>query len=745
MDGTSKSFFLFLVVILLIALPALGYYYSPGTISQLDQTSEFEHSLTERLDKLKEDKDPGKFPYLNKQKVKKLNNLRKQLVPISPNQAPQQKYIQLSFNLFREWLFSAQYEKIIENSGTLRTKIANLPSTQQSLRSKELKWLLGQAHLRRAMSTVCSNSNNQSSCDYPLSNWDRKTNDDLRKAQKLLRELHSDNFRRKASEWLLNLIDQALSTSSETPNQPVPPDAVRLDDVAPELGMNSYGRAGSVVIEDFNDDHQLDVLVTSMGVSDGEVKLYENEGNGSFINVSDTVNLTRQIGGLNLTHADYNNDGFQDLYILRGSGLRRVKFPNSLLKNINGEKFSDVTEKAGLRLDINSTTASWRDYNNDGLLDLFVGAEDSEKRYGKNTFLFKNNGDGTFTEVSDVVGITSAGEIKGSTWGDINNDGLMDLYLSIRGNENKLYVNQGYHFLTGYHFQEQAVKRKVADPEVSFATWFWDYNNDGNQDLFVYGSNVASSNVAKMESSLLNNLESEAGMPIIYENRGDGFFKNVSEELNLPKVPNVMGANYGDINNDGRLDLLLGTGSPPPSGLAYNRLFLNERKTFREVSKQSGFSSLLKGHGIGIGDLNYDGKKEIYQSLGGVHANDRRANALFTVSETKGNWLYLKLRGTESNRDAIGARVSIKTTLPDGSYRTIHRTVDSGGSFGDSSFRLEVGLGNARDVSRVKIRWPNHQQTTQIFENLSKNNFYRMIEGKSSPEKINPSTFSLPR
>jgi hypothetical protein len=224
---------------------------------------------------------------------------------------------------------------------------------------------------------------------------------------------------------------------------------------------------------------------------------------------------------------------------------------------------------------------------------------------------------------------------------------------------------------------------------------------------------------------------------VVSENRG-GEFVNVTDQLNLPPVPNVMGANYGDVNNDGRLDLLLGTGSPPPTGLAYNRLFINQGQTFKDVSKKSVFSYLTRGHGIGVGDLDEDGESEIVQSQGGVFGGNRHHNSYFDVPGTSNNWLHLRLIGIQSNRDAVGARVALKLKGPSGATRTLHRTVRAGGSFGGSSYRLEFGLGQATEIQKIKVSWPRIPRSTEVFHDLEINTFYTLTEGESQPVQTRP-------
>lgn len=696
------------------------------------QTSK-QPSVPETLQKQARAENPEQFPYLNDAKADRYRKILERMEPNSSSNSPSKEFLKLSLKEIRERINAGTYTRALSRIQELRDR-----STDPGSRlTDRLHWLEAQGLFLRAYKAVCDPPQ-PAACSYPLQSWPEAMREDLTISRRLFSKLRQKGFRPKSSRWFLTLIDQTLKerATDESWTHASGDRPTLITDRTKQTPLKSRGRAGSVIVEDFNRDRRLDILTSSMGIKDGDLRLYWGKTGSTFREVTGPTGLKNRTGGLNVVHGDYNNDGYPDLYVLRGSGLRRVTVPNSLLKNVQGKQFTDVTNQAGLRRNVNSVTASWVDYNRDGYLDLFVGAE-KEQPGRTNALLFRNDGAGSFTPVSESVGLEVPQEIKGATWGDVNNDGRPDLYLSLHDNRNRLYVNRGKRFLQSYRFEERGENMDVDQPVHSFATWFWDYNNDGREDLFVYGGSSKTRWVSKLETGIRHETPRQAGRPVVYENRGNRFV-NVTDQLNLPSVPNVMGANYGDVNNDGRLDLLLGTGSPPPTGLAYNRLFINRGQTFEDISKKSVFSYLTRGHGIGVGDLDGDGQSEIVQSQGGVFAGNRRQNSYFDVPESSHNWFHLRLIGIQSNRDAVGARVALKLEGPSGATRILHRTVRAGGSFGGSSYRLEFGLGRATEIQKLKVSWPRIPRSTEVFRDLEINTFYTLTEGESQPVQARP-------
>ena len=269
----------------------------------------------------------------------------------------------------------------------------------------------------------------------------------------------------------------------------------RFVDIAGEKGVDTFNLCGGTAIEDFNGDGLLDII-TSTYDPRGSLTFYRQKNDGSFEDRSSASGLTSQPGGLNVVTADYDNDGDFDLLVLRGAWLQdQGQIRNSLLRN-DGTRFTDVTSVAGLDSPACPTqAAAWADFDNDGHLDLFIGNESRLGR-GENegdypSQLFRSNGDGTFTDIAATSGVTNDRYCKGVAVGDIDNDGLVDLYVSNQG-PNRLYQNLG-----GMNFRDVAPEKKMTEPaKGSFASWFFDHDNDGNLDLFVAAYDSSNADVA---------------------------------------------------------------------------------------------------------------------------------------------------------------------------------------------------------------------------------------------------------
>jgi hypothetical protein len=192
-----------------------------------------------------------------------------------------------------------------------------------------------------------------------------------------------------------------------------------------------------------------------------------------------------------------------------------------------------------------------------------------------------------------------------------------------------------------------------------------------------------------------------------------------------------MGANFGDLDNDGRLDFYIGTGDPQLMNLMPNRMFRQgEDGRFQDVTTSGGFGQLQKGHGIAFGDLDNDGDQDIYSVVGGAAESDGYPDQLFANPGHGNSWLKLRLVGVQSNRAAIGARVKVVAKYENGDVREFHRTVGSGGSFGASPLRVEVGLGKAVAIDRIEVFWPVSDKR-QTFTNPEINQSYRVTEGST--------------
>ena len=547
-----------------------------------------------------------------------------------------------------------------------------------------------------------------------------------------------------ATRWLLNI---AYMTLGEYPEQVPAPwliapavfeseyDIGPFVDVAASAGVDVVGHAGGSVVEDFDGDGLLDIVASSRGLRD-PLRYFRNAGDGTFPEETEQAGLRGQLGGLNLAHADYDNDGDRDLLVLRGAWMgEQGRHPNSLLQNQGQGTFVDATIEAGIFSLHPTHSGAWGDYDNDGFLDLYIGNESSPTpRPPHPCELFRNNGDGTFKDVAAELGVDDIGFVKGLVWGDYDNDGMLDLYISHLNGDNALYHNEGG------HFREVAAEAGVREPYVSFPTWFWDYDNDGWQDIFVAGFDMA--NLDDMAAIYLD-LPFGAETPRLYRNRGDGSFTDVAAAVGLDRVILPMGANFGDLDNDGWLDAYFGTGMPDLRALLPNRMLRNaEGQRFQDVTTSGGFGTLQKGHGISFADLDHDGDQDIYQVLGAAFEGDVYRNVLFENPGHGNHWLTLLLQGKRSNRDAIAARIQVRVKTGAGRVRDIYATVGSGGSFGSSPLRQEIGLGRAAAIEWVEITWPASGEK-QRFAKLKMDRAYRLLEGERKVQRVSLSHFDL--
>lgn len=520
--------------------------------------------------------------------------------------------------------------------------------------------------------------------------------------------------------WLLNLAYMTLGTYPDgvPPSQLIPPaafasaeDVGRFRDVAPQAGLSIFATAGGVIVDDLSGDGRFDV-VTSNFDNCGPMHYFRNNGDGTFAEQTSAAGLDGQLGGLNIVQTDYNNDGCKDILVLRGGW--QLPQRNSLLRNNCNGTFTDVTAEAGLTRPATSTqTAAWADIDNDGLLDLFVGNEDSASQ------LFLNKGKGVFEDISRAAGVDRIAFTKGVSAVDYDNDRFPDFYLSNFNGANFLYRNN--HDNT---FTEMAQAAGVPGPGRGFATWFFDYDNDGWSDLF------ATSYFTSVEESVHRflRLPNNATTLKLYKNLRDRSFRDVTVEVGLDKVLMPMGANFGDLDNDGFLDIYIGNGNPSYASLIPHVLLRNrEGKSFVDVTASSGTGELHKGHGIAFADLDDDGDQDIVAEIGGATPGDRHALRLFENPGHGNDWIAVKLVGVKSNRAVIGARIKLTVENQGRGTRSIYRTVGSGGSFGASPLEQHVGLGKDARILELEIWWPA-SDTRQRFRNPGKNRFLTITE-----------------
>jgi hypothetical protein len=495
-----------------------------------------------------------------------------------------------------------------------------------------------------------------------------------------------------------------------------------------ETGKNTYileTTGTGVAFLDYDNDGILDLFFTNgttlAGTPAGaaHAHLYHGNRDGTFTDVTEKAGVARTGWGQGVAVGDYDNDGFADLYL---TFFGR----NVLLRNNGDGTFTDVTDRAGVAAGGWSTSAAWADYDNDGLLDLYVaryidfdlasaplpgarvpGVNCMYRGFpvmcgprgmkGARDILYHNNGDGTFTDVTDRAGIDrSSSRGLGVVWGDYNNDGRPDLLVTNDAQANQLYRNRG-----DGTFEEVALPAGVAVDEdgrerAGMGVDFADYDNDGWLDLAI------------------GNFSGEASS--LYLNRHDGTFAETtwSSGIGPPTLPMLTwGTRFLDYDNDGWKDLLFVNGHVYPEVDAHHLdetyaqralLFRNNGNgTFSTVGGVAGpggdvWRQRWAGRGAAIGDYDNDGDLDIViATVNGppILLQNRGGN--------RGHWLSVKLTGTRSNRDAIGARVTVRT-----GGRSLMEEVRSGGSYlSQSDLRLHFGLGQQTRVETVDVSWPS--------------------------------------
>jgi len=596
---------------------------------------------------------------------------------------------------------------------------------------------LGIAEMRRGENENCANQHNARSCILPIRREAQHTlTSGSENAINYFRKCLEQNPADLEVKWLMNIAYMTLGKHPEAVPKEylISPDVFAskedvglFEDVAPSLGLDTFNMAGGVILDDFDNDGFLDVVTSSIDPC-MPLHYFRNEGNGRFAERSAQAGLSKQLGGLNLVQVDYNNDGWLDIYVMRGGWEPAMR--KSLLKNNGDGTFTDVTRESGLALPATSSqTAAWLDFDNDGKIDLFVGNESSPGQ------LYRNMGNGAFSDVAHQAGVDRSAFTKGVVAADYDNDGYPDLYVSNMGEENFLYHNN-----RNGTFTNLAQQLQVEKPIWSFPVWLFDYDNDGALDLFVAGYSYSLIDVARSYLKLPVQTETLK----IYKNTGQGSFRDVTEETGLARVFMPMGSNFGDIDNDGFLDFYLGTGSPSYGALVPNVLFRNhDGKYFVDITASSGTGHLQKGHGIAFGDINNDGDEDIFLEVGGGVPGDKYYNALFkNPGHPKNHWITLRLVGVKTNRAAIGARVKLTLENGDAPPLVIHRAVTSGGSFGASPLQQHIGIGAAARIRSLEIWWPT-SNTRQVFHDLSPDQFLEIREFEKDYAKLNRTAFSL--
>ncbi len=612
-----------------------------------------------------------------------------------------------------------------------------LPEVRERLAPGEANQLvfdLGVAYMRTGETQNCCNRFTPDSCILPIRGQGIHTKKEASKRAieyftEVLENPPKDTRVHLGSRWLLNIAYMTIGTYPEGVPEDylIPADAFeseeafpRFVNIAPQLGIDTFSLSGGAIGDDFDNDGYLDLVVSSWDPA-AQIRFFRNERNGSFSDRTEEANLLGITGGLNLVQADYDNDGHVDVLVLRGAWLAHGgDHPNSLLRNNGDGTFTDVTFDAGLgRVHHPTQTASWADYDNDGDLDLYVGNE-ALPGLPAPCRLFRNNGDGTFTDIAREAGVTNDRFTKAVVWGDYNGDRLPDLYVSNLRDANRLYQNR-----VDGTFVDVAPELGVSGPRASFPAWFWDFDNDGVLDIFVSAYSATIGDVGAAYVGLPFGTE----LARLYRGDGKGGFEDVARQRNLRRPTAPMGSNFGDIDNDGHLDFYLGTGYPSYSSLMPNVMYRNrEGKSFADVTSAGGFGHLQKGHAVVFADFDHDGDQDVFEEMGGAFQGDKFKDSFYENPGFGNHWITLDLVGVETNRSAIGARIRVEV-VENGRRRSIYKHVNSGGSFGANPLRQTIGLGKTQKIELLEVYWPT-SDSTQTFRDVPMDQHIGVVEGE---------------
>lgn len=659
----------------------------------------------------------------------RLKETQKKVNELSPEASPEVRGTALGYLGWYQLCYGLESEAIASLEQA-RSFFARRPGERRHPELEVIEGTLTLAYIRLAETQNCCAQPNPDSCIFPVRGGgihDRK--EGAEKAFELLRQSISSRspgeWVQYEEKWLINIALTILGRSTdEIPGawrlpdpyiNPEPSGFPEFENIAEKAGVNTFGLSGGAVADDFDGDGFIDLIVSQWDPAQG-MKYFRGKGDNTFEEVTSHSNLESMRGGLNIKQGDFDNDGDLDLYVMRGAWMGRFgDHPNSLLRNngVNGEgfvTFTDVTFAVGLGEPFYpSQSGDWTDFDLDGDLDLFVAGESKDDLVPCQ--LFRNDGTGEegiprFVDVAEEAGVQTFRYVKGAVWGDYDGDRFPDLFLSCLNNENVLWRNRG-----DGTFEDVTSSTGTAQPERSFPTWFWDYNNDGLLDLFVSDySGLGAKTFLQAWGAPIR----DPSLCRLYRNDGNGKFQRAEVAAGLVMPMNPMGCNFGDLTNDGYPDIYLGTGDTGVSAIVPNLLITNENGRFADRTVESRLGHLQKGHAISFADFDRDGDLDIFAQMGGAFRCDPYYDALFENPGRKGNhWLSIRLKGRDSNRFGVGSRVRV-VVMENDEERSLYQWMNSGSSFGANPLELHFGLGKAREIERVEVFWPASGKTQVV-------------------------------
>jgi len=497
-------------------------------------------------------------------------------------------------------------------------------------------------------------------------------------------------------------------------NKAVSRENVVFRDVTKQAGIDYSRHSYSQCWGDIDGDGLIDIFIVNHV---GRPSLLKNTGDGTFKDITKWSG-TRKRGDLHgCAVADYDNDGDSDIYVSVGANKGKGKGLNMLYRNNGKGRFVNVASAAGVTDPKGrGRSVSWVDYNNDGLLDLFVA---NDRRADAPSVLFRNNGDGGFTDVSEEAGLKIVDRLAEASWVDYDNDGFMDLTVSVykkhlKGDIN-LYRNEG-----------DGTFRKVRTFAGRSYAW-GDYDNDGDMDILII--NRPRHHISRYEIGFLPYIF--RGSVELYENRGGGEFEDVSDRAGLDGSMGGHKAVFFDYDNDGDLDIYLvvsGTKGNNINDIVFRN---NGDGTFTDVTRQiglvqEGFGG--RGYAAAYADYNGDGFLDIFLTNGKqffADSSPKDAEGPYVLYENVGgggHWLKIRLRGTKSNRDGIGARISLYA----GGRMQYRQSTGGMEGYVQNTKIIHFGLGNHVKADRIEIRWPSGSVTT--LENVAADQLITVVE-----------------